>query len=609
MRSVRLRLLVSHLILVLLLGIVMSAAISSFAALGRGIDRVLEGNYKSIVAAHSMQNGIQLDFAGYGLLFAKHRTEAIDRFRRGHLSFTEGISLARQSVNEEGEAQIIDRIERAGKLHREAVNLTLTASTPSYEAFAQDESQNRSELRKAINDLIRTNQDAMNRESEMAKALVQSAAWRSIGIAGTALLLAIFMTVALSRSILRPLRILAERAEAIGGGDYDQRVPIRGKDEFGKLAKAFNAMSARLREIRKHEQSKLARAQLMSSQALESLYDPVIVSDAQGMIVYLNTAAEGLFGPSPAAPRTPIVEHIGDERILVAMKKALSQEVVVATEDESSLIPISVEGKDRTYRLRATPIKDEEGVLLGSVTVLEDITHLKELDQMKSEFIGVASHELRTPVTSLAMSVQLFEEVSENLTSAQQEIIRVQKNDLERLQNVIKELLDLSRLESGRQPMRFANVGVKDLLASVEESVAASARDSDVRLDTQLDPNLQHVEADRGQIERVLINLSSNAIRHSPKGTTVRIQAVDQGDQVTFSVEDQGEGIPESYLNSIFDHFVQVPGATGGGAGLGLSISQHIVNAHGGKIWADSELGKGSKFSFSIPKIQTSLRD
>ncbi|MBC8066035.1 MAG: HAMP domain-containing protein [Chlorobia bacterium] len=605
MRSVRMRLLVSHLVLVLLLGVVMSAAITNFVALGRGIDRVLEGNYKSISAAQQMQNGLMLDLAGYSELLIDNKPVARIRFKKGSEEFSEGLAAARLAVNEAGETEIIEQIGNRYQEHRvivEGLSEKEVLGEQEKAEISLDESLHYSDLNTAINELIRINQNAMLRESEAAKSLVQQSAGRSILIAGASLLLAIGMTIALSRSILKPLSLLAERAESIGSGQLEDRLELNRSDELGTLANAFNVMSERLSEARQTEQRRLQRAEKMSDQAIDALYDPVIVTDAKGQIVYLNKASEGLFGPSPATPRTPIIQHVGDEMIVHAINRSLQQETVLAAEDETSLIPIKVGETNRTYRLRVTPMKDDDGHMLGSVVVLEDITHLKEIDRLKSEFIGVASHELRTPVTSLLMSVQLLDEgaVGE-LTPAQKGIVEVQKQDLERLHKLMQDLLDLSKLEAGTQPMRYSLVSPGDVVKAAITSTQVIAAEKGIIIETEIDPDLQLVRADRSQIERVLINLVANAIRHSPSGANVKVRATRASDQVTFSIEDRGEGIPTDYLSKVFDRFVQVPGATGGGAGLGLSIAHNIVKAHGGNIWADSKLGAGSTFHFTLP--------
>ncbi len=451
---------------------------------------------------------------------------------------------------------------------------------------------------------------AVQQASAHARDEAQRAANTSLVQTGVALVLAILLAFRMIRIALTPLDKVIEHANAIAGGDLDRRLVVRRNDEIGVLADAFNRMTASLAEMRAKEARRLERAELRSDAALESLYDPVIVTDAKGRLVYLNKAAQGLFGPTPITPRMPVIEHIGDRRIVQAIQNAINEDRVSAGEDPTTLVPIKVQGADRSYRLRATPMKGDTGQLLGSVIVLEDITHMRELDRLKTEFIGVASHELRTPVTSMLLGVQLLEEgAAGELTTEQKHIVEAQREDLERLDRLMRELLDMSRLEAGTVLPRFELVKPQDLLKAAFQSTKAESAQRGIKLDIAKVPELQPVRADKSQIGRVLVNLVTNAIRHTEAGGTVSLNAAAEADQVTFSVEDTGSGISKEFQETIFERFVQVPGATGGGAGLGLSISKTIVQAHGGQMWVESEPGKGSTFRFTLPTETGAIGD
>ena len=294
---------------------------------------------------------------------------------------------------------------------------------------------------------------------------------------------------------------------------------------------------------------------------------------------------------------------IRDDRIVEAIDRAIRQERVSAAEDEAGFVTLQANNATRTYRLRATPMRDTDS-LIGAVAVLEDITHLRELDRLKTEFIGVASHELRTPVTSLLLSVQLLEEgaVGE-LTRQQKEVVAAQREDLERLQRMMLDLLEITRLEAGITPPRFEIVAPRELVEAAVQSVASQAAAKGVALSSHVQEALPSVRADRGQIVRVLVNLVNNAVRHTPRGGRVTVEAHLEGEWIAFQVQDTGVGIPKEYLKRIFERFVQVPGATRGGSGLGLSIAQTIVQAHGGTIKAESEPGKGSTFTCTLPIV------
>ncbi|HLJ53963.1 MAG TPA: ATP-binding protein, partial [Chthonomonadaceae bacterium] len=361
-------------------------------------------------------------------------------------------------------------------------------------------------------------------------------------------------------------------------------------------------MAEKLREARRIEEERLSRAERMSDAALESLYDPVIVTDAAGRIVHLNTAAEGLYGAASDAGGRPIDAVVGEARIAEAVERAIHHERVSAPEDETGMVTRSTGDAERTYRTRVSPMRDTAGGLLGAVVVLEDVTHLRELDRLKTEFIGVASHELRTPVTSLLLSVNLLQEGAAGpLTAEQAEIVAAQRQDLERLERMTRDLLDLARLEAGVTPPRFAIVDAAALLSGAAAAVEAQASDKGVRLGREAASALPAVRADAGQITRVLVNLLNNAIRHTPPGGRVEIGARPAPGSVELRVSDTGSGIPADYLPRIFDRFVQVPGAAPGGSGLGLSIAKTILQAHGSEMIVQSSLGRGSSFAFTLP--------
>lgn len=600
LRSIRVQLLLSHLGLVVIMAIVMSSAIGRFFGLGRSIDQELQGTFSAILLGQKMKESlVKQERAFSALLAGGSRAQA--GFDQSWQEFVD----AQDALEADAHNGLLERAQtvqaEADAYHRLARDLFAKPPNQVRAIYQSEIAPALAKLNLDIESIQRFNQKAIQEANARAKMRAERAALSSIWQLGIALILAVLLAVRMIRVALTPLEEVADQAEAIGSGDLDHRISVRRNDEIGALARSLNAMADSLSEMRAREVRRLKRAEQMSDAALEHLYDPVIVSDAQGRLVYLNRAAEGLFGPTPATPRMPIIEHIGDRRIVRAIHNAI-QDRVSAGEDSTTLIPLQVQDAERFYRLRASPMKDGQGQLLGSVTVLEDITHMRELDRMKTEFIGVASHELRTPVTSMLLGVQLLEEGAAGpLTPEQAEIVRAQRDDLERLESLMKELLDMTRLEAGSLPPRFEIVAPQDLLKDAHDLTAPVAEDKGIALVVEANENLPVVRADRSQIARVLTNLISNAIRHTPAGGRIRLRAIHGSNQVTFSVGDTGSGIPKDYLEHIFDRFVQVPGATGGGAGLGLSISRTIVQAHGGEMGVESEIGHGATFRFTLP--------
>ena len=273
----------------------------------------------------------------------------------------------------------------------------------------------------------------------------------------------------------------------------------------------------------------------------------------------------------------------------------------VAGEGMASVLRLAVDGSERAFRLRTTPMRDNGSRLLGAVTLLEDITHLREIDRLKSEFIATASHELRTPLTSVQMGVHLLlEGAVGELNDKQTEVLTACRDDCERLDKLMRDLLDLSRIEAGESQPELKTVRTREFIINATEDLRPQVESKGLAFRVLVPVGLPDVRIDPSQIERVLANLVVNAIRYTKQGE-ITIGAGTRGNVVAVSVSDTGTGIPAEYLPHIFDKFVQVPGAATGGAGLGLAISRLIVEAHGGQISVQSQLDHGSTFTFTLP--------
>jgi signal transduction histidine kinase len=425
-----------------------------------------------------------------------------------------------------------------------------------------------------------------------------------VGLAVGTLLLGIVYSVNLSRRLVAPLQGLTEAARRVGGGDLEQKIEARTGDEVQVLADEFNRMTASLREYREREAARLHLAEHEAEAAINSLYEPVVVTGPEAEIIDLNRAAEALFGPQESRAQRP-VEELGVEPLARAVREAVAHGRAVAPESERGLASVSVDHTERYYRIRTAPLVREAGDVAGTVTVLEDVTRLRELDRLKDEFISVASHELRTPLTSMQMAVQLLAEGSAGpLSEKQERLVRMAVSDAERLERLTRDLLDLTRLEAGTAVPNRRPIGPLDVAELGVGPLRGRAEEKGIHLEVAVSPSLPLISGDLEQLSRVVTNLVGNAVRHTPGGGRVRVTAEPSRESVRFTVSDNGEGIPRDYVARVFERFVQVPGATAGGAGLGLPIAKKIVEAHGGRIRAESEPGEGTRFHFTVPLAQ-----
>jgi len=382
----------------------------------------------------------------------------------------------------------------------------------------------------------------------------------------------------------------------------DAQAEVLSHDEMGLLATEFNRMAEHLRHLRRSDVGKLIVAQQTTEAIIDSLYDPVLVTDAQGSVTKLNPAAEELFGPAGQNLGKPVAAIAHDSQLALAVAEALHSQRPVAGDGHAAVLPRALDGTERAFRLRTTPMHDEEGQLRGAVTLLEDITRVREIDRLKSEFIATASHELRTPLTSVQMGIHLvLENTLGSLTDAQRKVLTFCREDCARLEHLMRDLLDLSRIEAGEGAPTLVPISATTLLQAAVAAVQPYVEEHERTLRVEVPSGLPVVRADRSQIERVLTNLMSNAVRHTTQGDTIAVTVTPHEGYVAVAVTDTGSGIPPAYLPRIFDKFVQVPNAPSGGAGLGLAISKHLVEAHGGQISVCSDVGHGTTFTFTLP--------
>jgi PAS domain S-box-containing protein len=568
-------------------------------------ERIIAENYNSVVAAQDMKESLERqDSAGLFALLDRW-DRAVTQLREHRARFDAAYQRAAANITEPGEQDIIQAIGRTRDDYNRRFDRLVLDARGDPSSLAVDEYFRQlepifTELRGLCDQLLSLNQDAMRRKAAEAASLARRWFLTTLGTALTLVIGGIGFAILLSNSIVRPVRQLTEATSRVAAGHLDTVVEIRSRDELGVLAAQFNEMAERIRQLRQSDLGKILVAQQTAEAAVDSLYDPVIVTDGDGRVRRINRAAEPLFGPEAVVLGRPVQEVIKDPRLSMAVLEVLESRRAIASEESAAIVPLVVDGAERSFRQRTTPMRDAEDRLVGAVMLLEDITHLREIDRLKSEFIAGASHELRTPLTSVEMGVHLLLEGRE-LSPRQRELLTMCRDDTLRLDRLVKDLLDLSRIESGEAAPHLAAVSATDLVTGAVEPLRRQVDAKGLALRIAASAELPKVAADRSQVERVLSNLVTNAIRATDRGGEIQISAARRDGFVAIAVRDTGRGIPHDYLARVFEPFVQIPNAPAGGAGLGLSISRRIVEAHGGQITVRSEPGQGTTFTFTLP--------
>lgn len=609
--SLRAKLLIGYLIFVAALVVLGGWSAWRLREMGGVSRRIIANNYDSVVAAQDMKESLERQDSAALFFLLGQRAKAERQLREHRARFDAAFEKAANNITEQGEPEVIESIRRGRDEYYRLFDSFLSETGASSSGLV--EGQRRGEyfdklepqfdrLRADCDRLLQLNQRAMLLKSEAAAGVAQRWFVATLAIAFALVAAGLALAFFLAKRIVRPLQRLTATTARIAGGDLSAKAEVTSQDEVGVLAAEYNRMAESLRQLRESDMGRLVVAQQTTEAAIDSLFDPVVVTDSEGRVTKLNPAAEEVFGAEDENVGHHVGEIAKDGRLALAVAETLSSQRPVTAEGASAVLPLPVDGSERAYRLRTTPMRDPEGRLLGAVTLLEDITHLREVDRLKSEFIATASHELRTPLTSVQMGVHLLlEGAAGELSAKQQELLEACREDCERLEKLMRDLLDLTRIETRESAPRLAPVLPANLIGSAAEHLRPQVEAKGLTLTVDMPPGLPPVLADREQVERVVGNLVTNALRYTPRGGEIAVRAMPGDGHVAVCVADTGRGIPAEYLPHIFDKFVQVPSAQSGGAGLGLAISKSLVEAHGGQISVRSEVGRGSTFTFTLP--------
>jgi two-component system phosphate regulon sensor histidine kinase PhoR len=407
--------------------------------------------------------------------------------------------------------------------------------------------------------------------------------------------LVIVAAVLIGRRTTRPLREVTEASQRIAAGQFDQRIPVRSKDETGQLAQAFNDMSSNLDGLVRDISEERTKLQTV----LASMADGVIMTDVEGNIVLANRTSERLFNfRGEDVISRPLIEAVHDHEADEILKLCLSTGQTQTGQFESAI-------SKRFLRAIAVPII--EGKLAGALLLLQDLTEVRNLQTMRRELVGNISHELRTPIAGIKAMVETLRDGAIDDKEAAKDFLARIDGEIDHLSQMVSELTELSRIETGRAELRLSPVNLNLLVKEVIGQLNMLAQRQQVTITTDLSADLPIIKADHDRIRQTLTNLGHNAIKFNHPGGTVTVSTRADAESVAVSVTDTGIGISKEDLPHVFERFYKVDKARPrGGSGLGLAIAKHAVQAHGGRIWAQSEEGKGSTFSFSLP-IKTTL--
>ncbi len=498
-------------------------------------------------------------------------------------------------------AAAIDAYHRAGDV--------LLQDQPGADSLPRYHREVNPRLREAVNagDRIRDEQAAelrgfaaFTRDAAMRGAIVAAV------ICAAAVILSGLIAIHLGRVVLTPVRELTSSVDRIASGDFETRVTAHSTDELGRLAEGFNRMASALATFRRSSLGELLKANETLQSTLAALPDAVLVIDAEGTVVTFNAEARRLFpslaadGPGLAALPLP---ETAQAEIFQALRQRQRHPKVI---ELSRAFSVGDGVAHRRLLPRLVPFSGSERA--GAVLVLYDVTELVRLDEMRLELVGVASHELRTPVTTLKMTLEMLGE--ESLSGRQRELVATALVGVGQLGATVDEFLDLTRIEAGQLRLNLEAVDVSRIVDRVTERFRSQCEDGGVVLETRLEtPVVGRVDVNR--LAFVVSNLLSNSGKYTPSGGTIVVEcerAAAGGDAV-LRVIDSGPGVPEAFRERVFEKFFRVEHGLGGmkgttGAGIGLYLCRQIVEAHGGQILCGPGPGiGGAMFTVTLPGL------
>ena len=410
-------------------------------------------------------------------------------------------------------------------------------------------------------------------------------------IAATAIaaLLGILAAWVIARITTRPIRKLTIASRKIASGELEQKITIEARDEVGELAHAFNEMSSKLKEMVETISGDRARLATI----LDNMADGVIMTDIEGNISMANNAAGKLFEiKNTDMANRHLIEVVRDHEIDEVLKLCLKTAETQSAQYES--------GTSKRYlRVIAIPIAHDE--LSDSLLLFQDLTELRNLQTTRRELIGNISHEFRTPLAGIKAMVETLRDGAVDDKKVARDFLTRMDDEVERLTQIVAELTEFSRIETGKAELSLEPVNLNLLIEEVIIQLSHQVERQQLSVDKKLAADLRSVQADKERVRQVVVNLIHNAIKFTSPGGKITVATQTHGGSVTVDISDTGIGIAKNDLPHIFERFYKVDRArSGGGTGMGLAIAKHVVEAHGGKIRVQSEEGKGSTFSFSL---------
>ena len=603
--TLRAKILTGYIVVILIMIAVMIWSLYNFNRLNESFRAIIVGNYSSIVAADNMVRSLDNQINGLFLIFSKDNPkDGIRIFENAKQDFFFWYEKATQSAYAPTETAILDSMNTQYRVFLSEISFLIN----NHVLYANN-SDKENEYSRAVflisvikNDCYKifvTNHNFIKSSEESVQSITRVAAFTMLFLAILGTVLSLIFSTKFSKYIVKPVKELTRSVKHISAGNFDQVINSEDSDEIGILADEFNSMVGRLKKYEKLNINKILYEKRKSETIIDSINDPVLMVDENLVILLVNKAFEIEFG-KPVSENADLTELLRNDKIYNNIKQFISGKEPKDKDNVVSLV--QKETGERFYKLKYSLITLPENEVKAVLVVFSDITNYEEIDRMKSEFVAKVSHELKTPLTSLGMAVSILSDgVTGTLSEKQEELVTSMREDYNRLNKLVKEILELSRIESGRTNLEFQPIELNSLLKNIAKSFTLQCKEKGINLNYNLEENIPIIFADSDALSGAFGNFIGNSIKFTEKGGEINISTEAIDSSVVVTIADTGTGINPEYLDKIFDKFVQVSGSKPGSVGLGLTIAKEMIELHHGSINVWSKPGQGSKFIITIP--------
>lgn len=595
--------------LVLLIIIIGSISGVNLYYLSKTINGLMTDNYKSIKAVNQMNDVLDRQNNSILVYMYQNKQDGIKQFNEESSAFYNWYNIEASNITENNENKYVNEIKKDYiEYSNEFSNLqSINSSDDQFYYYNIKIRPSYNKTKDILNNLLNVNEKAMFYKKDKATEYTEGSMYAVLVMTFFAAIFGFIVSLLFTNRFLNPMNELIDSIRKVREGDLEQRISIISNDELGKLSQEFNNMTKRLKQYEESQLGKIMNERNRTLSIVKSISDPLIVLDSDYRITLLNSAAESIF---KIEENSAVGKHI----LSVIRDDGLFEKIATAVENNDKRSDTIKQTKcgEKYYDVTISTIEDSMSQVSDVILVFHNITEFKKLDRERSDFISTISHEFKTPLTSIMMGTSLMlDKRIGDLNEKQKDTLMAIEEEGEKLTDLVNELLELTRLETGKKVYNFKPCSIFGIVENTIKPLYELSEQKDVNLHHDVSDTLPKVLADPEKVSWVINNLITNALKYTNAGDEIYVSANVKNGMMYVSVKDTGQGIPDEYKDKIFDRYFHTKDNDTfevKGTGLGLAVVKEIVEAHGGKVWCESNLDAGSNFIFTLP-IYTRMKE